>query len=234
MAWAGQPWLAACAVIATRLARCSPSHARAPAGPVTGRAARGPGCPRPVGIGGEQRARRGGGGGQVVVEEPGQRGPPARLAVVLGRPARRRRRAAGHACRTARARPTGPGRRAPAGQGAGRVPECAAGERGDVVCVEPGAGVQAQQPEGSRGAVIQVPDRPGEHGPDRGPRILRAVEQVQAPLPVSQIAGQDGQRDVAGNGGGALGGHPQRQGQPGAVPGQRGGRRRGRHPPAPR
>ena len=44
------------------------------------------------------------------------------------------------------------------------LPERGASERGGGVGVKIGAGVQPKQPEGTRGLVIQVPDRPCRGG----------------------------------------------------------------------
>ena len=93
------------------------------------------------------------------------------------------------------------------------LPGGGAGERGDRVTVEVGAGLQAQQPERQGRHRVQVLVRPREHCPHPGSRISVSSQQVKPPPLVRQLTNQVGQGH-AGTRSGEFGGHAQRQRQP--------------------
>ena len=105
-------------------------------------------------------------------------------------------------------------------------------ERGGGVPIKIGTRVQARQPERPRGAGVEVPVGPGEHGSHRGVLIFARIEHVQPLLLILQLARQVGERAGRVHSG-DLGGHPQRQRQPRAPRGQlRGGAGSGVNPAA--
>ncbi len=93
-------------------------------------------------------------------------------------------------------------------------------QRGERGRVEAGPGMQPQRPERGAGQLAQVAHGPGEHRPDRGPRVAAGLEQVQQPLLVGELRGQVAQRR-RGLRDGSLGGDPQGERQPGAAVHQR-------------
>ena len=99
------------------------------------------------------------------------------------------------------------------------------GERGGGTGIKVRARVDAEEPEGPARVGVQVAQGPGKHVPDGGADVAAGLKQVKPPLLVRQLRGET--RERGGRpGGGQLGGHSQRQRQPGAVRGQLGGRLR--------
>ena len=223
---------AACTAAATRVARSASSQARAAARRLSG----GSGARRPAGRGREPLRR-----GTGCPSRPRRRAAGSRAGRSAPRAAssplfcRRRvpgrRRAAGHACCSGEAGELDQA-------GTGQLPQHPARLPWPVPAIAASAhasrsvpGCSAARAKPRAVARVQVPDRPGEDLADRGPAVPARLQQVQAALPLLQLAGQHGQRD-AGAGGGELGGYPQRQRQPAAAGRPAAPPRRGRRRPA--
>ena len=95
-------------------------------------------------------------------------------------------------------------------------------ERRHGIAVDRDTRVQADEAERAGGLRIQALVGPGEHRADRGARICGRVQQIQPALLVSKLGHQVRQGCLRARGG-QLGGHPQRERQPGTLPGQLGG-----------
>ena len=81
--------------------------------------------------------------------------------------------------------------------------------------------MHAEQPEHPRGRLAQQPVGPGCHGPHAAERIA-AVQGIEGPRRVPQLAGQLSERQIGADGGPGRG-NGQGQRQPGARLNQRGG-----------
>ncbi len=176
-------------------------------------------------VGGAEDARRGGCCLHIVVEQPGQGRLPVLVAVL-----RRRQLGGVGAEQVVHLEPAWPGwldqvRPRQRLQQVACLLGGGAEQRGGVVAVQAGAGMQARQPERPGGWCAELLAGPGEHYPHGGARVLASVQQVESAPPVRQVGDEAGERRGR-PGVGELSRHPQGQRQIAALTGQ--GRDRGR------
>jgi hypothetical protein len=74
------------------------------------------------------------------------------------------------------------------------VSHCSAHQGGTGIRFYAAARVQAQQPEGTRGVVVEMLVGPGEYRADSGSRIASAAQQVKPLMTVLQLPHQPGKR----------------------------------------